>query len=178
MTQPAPIAPARDFDVMRTKAQLHPAFTSLANDPVFRNRETLRAQVLYAKDFFASEEFEHFAVTNPEIARFLGLHNDSVVSDIVRRGDNQHMQRGRIPTLTATELVEIQGWIVEAARRHEHLTLAQVVAKIEEKKHKTVTTNAVQKALTRNQLAKAIIATPRGGLKIVYAARGGRPLHD
>ena len=113
MTQPAPIAPARDFDVMRTKAQLHPAFTSLANDPVFRSRETLRAQVLYAKAFLASEEFKQLSITNAEIARFLGLHNDSVVSDIVRRGDNEHVQKGRIPTLTVGELEEIQGWIVE-----------------------------------------------------------------
>ena len=112
MTQPAPLAPARDFDVTRVNPTALPAFTRLAEDQVFQTCETLREQVLYAKDFFASDEFEQFAVTNAEIARFLGLHNDSVVSDILRRGNDQHTQRGRISALTDGELQEIQGWIV------------------------------------------------------------------
>ena len=160
MDQPVVIAPAHVFNAEWTTPGVRLAFVRLENDETFRSRQTLREQVLYAKDFFEDAEFDAVRITNAEIARFLGIPNDAVVSDIVRRGDNDHMKKGRIPMLTEKDLEAVSGWIAEAVQIHKPLTLAQVAARIEREKHKVVTTNSLQKTLTRAKIAKTIIAFP------------------
>ena len=51
-------------------------------------------------------------------------------------------------------------WITEAFQRRKPLTLSQVVGRLEAEKHKVVTTNSLQKTLTREKIAKTIIAHP------------------
>ena len=99
---------------MKTSPSARPAFVALAQDQGFLSKSTLREQVLYAKTFLADDRFQDFPTTNAEIARFLLLHNDSVVSDIIKRGDNKHTNKGRIPALDEKELELIEGWIVDS----------------------------------------------------------------
>ena len=110
MTQLPKIAPAVVFDPQRTNEHARPPFELLANEPGLLECQTLRKQVLFAKDFLSQQQFQIFPITNAEIARFFGIH-DFVVGNIIKRRDNGHEQQGRFPTLDQAELQDIQQWI-------------------------------------------------------------------
>ena len=169
MTQTPRIAPAVAFDQERTTEHARPAFELLANDPGLLECDTLRKQVLFAKDFLAQQRFKIFPITNAEIARFFGIH-DFVVGDIIKRGDNGHEQRGRLPSINQTDLEDLRGWIETAIQEHNPLTLADAVEKLERLNHKTITKNALQKVLTKASIAKTITANPEepGRLAMSY----------
>ena len=169
MTQTPKIAPAVAFDPERTKEHARPPFVLLANDPGLRECHTLRKQVLFAKGFLSQQRFQIFSITNAEIARFFGIH-DYVVADIIKRGDNGHEQRGRFPSLNETDFRDLRGWIDAAIQEHNPLTLADAVEKLEGLNHKTLTRNALQKALTKASIAKTITAHPEdaGRLSMNY----------
>ena len=42
------------------------------------------------------------------------MNNDSIVSDIVRRGDNSHMFKGGIGALDQDDIEAVRQWIDEA----------------------------------------------------------------
>ena len=92
------------------------------------------------------------------------------MSDILKRGDNKHVNKGRIPSLTEDDLEDIRKWIVDCIEDKDPLTLGDVVAILQEEKHKMVTVNAVQKALKRSGIAKTITAHPEeaGRLSLKY----------
>ena len=108
MTEPVAIAPSRAFDVEKTDPTVRHAFQRLAQDESFVAKRTLREQVLYAQAFF-DEEFSTLGISHVELCRFLGTLKDAVVGDIVRRGDNNHAKKGRIPTLTKDEPNAVKG---------------------------------------------------------------------
>ena len=159
MTQTPRIAPAVAFDSGRTTEHARPAFDLLASDPGLLECDTLRKQVLFAKDFLAQQRFRMFPITNAEIARFFGIH-DCVVWDIIKRGDNGHEQRGRFPSLNQTDLKDLRGWIATAIQEHNPLTLADAVEKLERVNHKTITRTPSKKVLTKASIAKTITANP------------------
>ena len=161
MTQTPKIAPSVIFDPGRTAENACPTLELLANDPGLLECDTLRKQVLFAKDFLAQQRFQIFPITNAEIAMFFGIH-DFVVGDIVKRGDNGHEKRGRLPSLNKTDLEDLRGWIETAIQEHNPLTLADAVEKLERQNHKTITKNAHQKVLTKVSIAKTITANPEG----------------
>ena len=145
---------------MKTSELARPAFVLLANDAGFLECRTLREQVLHAKSCFAAQQFSLFPVTNAEITHFLCLNNDSIVSDIVRRGDNGHMFKGRIGALDEDDIEAVRQWIDEAVESENPLTLSDVVVKLSLERGKNVTKNALRKVLTKSETAKTIVANP------------------
>ena len=130
MANRTPIAPAVGFDPEKASDHVKQAFHALAADQAFLECRTLREQVLYAKDFLSNEAYSGLPVTNVEIARFLNINNDAIVGDIIRRGDNGHEFKGRIPTLDSGDFEAITEWIDEAIAQRSPLTLDDVVCKL------------------------------------------------
>ena len=159
MTQTPKIAPPVAFDPGRTNKHARPAFELLANDPGLLECNTLRNQVLFAKDFLSQQRFQIFPITKAEIARFFGVH-DYVVGDILKRGDNGHEQRGHFPSIRHADLQDLRAWINAAIQEHNPLTLADAVEKLERLNNKTISKNALQKVLTKASIAKTITANP------------------
>ena len=158
MTEPVTIAPARAFDVEKTNPTVRHAFQRLAEDERFGAKQTLREQVLYPQTLF-DEEFPRHRISYAEIGRFFDNLNDAVGGYHQAWGQQAHKERSH-PTLTNDELTAVKGWIDAAYQRHDPMTLADAVAMVERIHHKVVTTNALQKALTRAGLTKTIIAHP------------------
>ena len=154
------IAPRVEFDPERTDQAVRPAFNSLARDPAFIQATTLRDQVLRADAFLKSEEWSGLHVTLVQISRFLGLFSDSVVGDIIRRGDNGHDYKGRASKLTDEHYQLVQGWIETSLIARSPLTLNDVVERLRTQKQIIVTTNALQKGLKKRGIAKTIKARP------------------
>ena len=154
------IVQAVSFDPGETNPTVRPAFIALAAVQELRNCHTLKVQVLFAKDFMSKEVFTILPVTYVEIARFFKLNSDAIVGDIIRRGNNGHEFKGRIPTLNDDDLDSIRRWMNEAVLNHSSLTLADVVLKLAHHNNKTISTNALQKVLKKNQIAKTITAYP------------------
>ena len=160
MAARTPIAPAVEFDPVKTSPIVRPAFQAVAANPEFHNCDTLRDQVLFTHDFLLNKVSTLLPVTYVEISRFFMLNNDAIVGDIIRRGNNGHKFKGRIPTLDEDDLEAIRRWMDESLIEHSPLTLLDVVRKLAHFNHKTITTNALQKALKRDQIAKTITAYP------------------
>ena len=153
MTQTQKIAPPVAFDPGMTNEHVRSAFELLANDPGLLECNTLRNQVLFAKDFLAQQLFQVFSIPNAEIARFFGVR-DYVVGDILKRGDNGHEQRGRFPSLSQADLQDLRGWTDTAIQEHDHLTLTDAVEKLERLNNKTITRTLSKKCSQRPALPK------------------------
>ena len=166
MKRPAPIAPAVPVSPERTNVQVRRPFIELAHNHYFRACVTLREQVLFIKDFLDEEEWRGLSITNVEIARFLGINSDATVGDIIRRGDNGHEVKGRTPKLDPNDLVVVRGWIENSLRTNKPMTLHEVVNMIRIRLGKETTTNALQKALTKWEIAKTVDATPEDARRL------------
>ena len=160
MAARTPISPAVEFDPVKTSPVLRPAFQAVAADPEFLECDTLRDQVLFPHDFLLNQVSTLLPVTYVEISRLFKLNNDAIVGDIIRRGHNGHKFKGRIPTLDEDDLEAIRRWLDESLVEHSPLTLLDVVRKLARFNRKTITTNALQKALKRYEIAKTITAFP------------------
>ena len=71
----------------RTAPEWQPYFRRLAEDQEFRDKNSFRGQVLYAKVFVEDEADNDKEVPNTELAKFFDVLHDQSISAILVAGD-------------------------------------------------------------------------------------------
>ena len=155
-----PVKEARPCYPERTRRDLQVVFRRLVEDPQFRQIQTFRGQVLFAKVFVEDEGQLAKEVPNTELAKFFGVPHDQSIRAILVSGEIGSQYMGRRSALSDDDFKTINGWIVEAAAQSNPLTLDDIAVKVFRWKRIKVTKEALRKAFKRRKKVKFIDATP------------------
>ena len=144
----------------RTAPEWQPYFRRLAEDQEFRDKNSFRGQVLYAKVFVEDEADNDKEVPNTELAKFFDVPHDQSIRAILVAGDTGAEYMGRHSALSDEDYKTIVRWIKESVRDKNPMTLEEVVARAKTDLRKGTTKEALRKGLKWMKKARIIDASP------------------
>ena len=111
---------------------MRPVFQRLAEDAEFRNLQTFRSQVWFAKVFVEDEADLEKDLPIAELMRFFDVPHDQTIRAILNAKDSQAKFMGRKSKLSDDDFEEIKRWIAEATVNKKPMTLGDIVARLRE----------------------------------------------